>query len=450
MEFFLLQAAKGGAFSPAPGQTVEFKADSASCGPLQIKALRKDWWQCASPSPAATTEGESLRIFQCDPGESPGEFVARVMAVFGQSWAPPDGSDAPLDPQPLKSSWPEGGVCMAPPGCDASDLSNAIVSILRETDVDFRGLSPGLQKGAGPGEWRFRFHCRKESNSDPNHVTDLVGGWRMAPHPRGIPGHWISQTGQILNAKALDSLLGKFIDSDARSIEGAGMKFPRLPMTVRFGKGGTPFFAETIALHCRYSPAQNKTPWALHVWIKLEEDSRGAGFVYRDARMLLAECVEGPPGEGEKLYRLRPPSKPPGEPSLQAACRWTLVSDKTDMIAARVVPGFVRPDQAAFYSKLEAGDLVWIRVSFGELPLIMGSLHQRFGQWEEGEGAADVAIGSRRIEIRAAKGSTVRVEDKNITLAASDEVAMRTKSVSASENLEVSGLAVFKGDVKLG
>lgn len=438
-----------GAFLPQPGQVAEFRCGSAlSFGPLRLFGDRQDWWH-GEPMAAPPPERPGLTIFQGRAGECAGEFSSRVMASTGQSWTIPDGRDHPLDRSTFPEAWPPGGVCLVPAHFQATETAGALLATLRRNTLPLRGVSLGLQKGSGPGQWRFRFHCPE--SRDPNLHADLGSGWMLGHHPHGRTGQWVTQLGPALDDKALAALLEKLMDPNIQIIDAAGLKLPRLPMTIRFGGETEPLFARAIGVRFRRSREPGKPPWLFEAWLDLALDPVSHLPSWPAQTMLLAECVEVPKARGDKFYRVRPPGSVPSELPLRAPCKWTMDDDRDTLLTARVVPGFVRPGQAAFYSKLTRTDLVWVRAVHGELPLIVGSVHERFEQWEQGERAADVAIGVPQIEIQSAGHETsLRIESRRMQLAAPDQVTFQAGSVQAAQRLEVGGPAVFKADVTIG
>jgi hypothetical protein len=442
-----LEKANATEFKPKAGDTVEIQAGGISFGPLTVRRSGVNvsdnfWWHCSPKLDEGIATSDKLTVLQCAAGETAGAFAERVMKVFKRTWVSPNGMDAPLDPPPLKAAWPEGAACLVSPQENSRRMTDALLHFFRQGVPALRGVSAGIQSGTDP-QWRFRFHCQGDE-ADANYSAKIGDGWDMATHPHGRAGNWVAKYTSDFDESSLSELFTKFTNPDAGMVViDDKLTFPRIPASVRLGEEGEPTFASTIMVRCFRLPGQ----WQVEVWLDLE-DSPVIRPVAHTSRMLLAECAAVPADDGEKFYQLQPPGKPPEEAALQAACQWTLEPSDKKLVAARITPGFVRPEEVSFYAKLAKGDLVWVQVTHGELPLIVGALHQYFKQWEQGEQAADVAIGAHKIDLSSpGKGSQVRLEDKNVVVSVTEKLALDAEKIKAGKAIEIDGPATFNDNV---
>jgi hypothetical protein len=140
---------------------------------------------------------------------------------------------------------------------------------------------------------------------------------------------------------------------------------------------------------------------------------------------------------------------------LKSACDWTVEPQGKSLLCARLSPGFVRGDEAAFYSVMNQGDLVWIRVASGEVPLMLGALHQRSDRWESGDRACAVALGGAIVELGLADGR-IRMADGTVVVSATKAISLSSEKSDVSGALSVKGVidgeagANFKKDVQVG
>jgi hypothetical protein len=416
-------------------------------GPLRLHGRHGNLLEAVPSGPDRAETVRRWRFVQRRSDEGVYEVIARLK--LQRDWVKPDGDDAPLDIE--NQGLPPGCCLVIPPGEDGTNLEQQVATLLGQRVPEFIGVATGpLLDGQARGPCRMRFYL--PSATDPNHLLSLGSGWQIAALD-GRSDFRIMRRFAGLDEEAVQKITKQCFDPDCRRIEVEGKPvFPRLPMSISIE--GQCYFCREIEFAFEHD---NKSElWDLTVYLTATDDPWGCRSLsrYVPPCLILGEIVDSPSKEGAHLFRVRPPNGHKSdsiEPELRDHMDWQMIPSDAPLIAARAVPGFVRPHEVAFYTRLREGDLVLIRIADGALPIILGSLHDHRHHWENqgtdiGCAAETVDFGPR---LDKETGPSLRIGDSSALLSAPKEVVLKSPKVSCTGQLETAGDVSFKGNVTL-
>ncbi|EEF62995.1 hypothetical protein [Pedosphaera parvula] len=438
-----------------PASRLSWSVGGVDIGPLQPIHHRDDRLVLTTIGPALPIPPTQLQLIQRGEQEKVLEAARRLN--LAHCWQQPNGLDAPMEGSASyeDGAWPRGACLMLPVGESPCATEQRLIGWLGERLPTLAGVAAEMLNDASRQDrWRFRFHLPNEKSE--NLVLPLAGSWSLDAREGPEDGCILKQSlGQLIDAD-LNLLMGQLLDTQGRNIAlPRGASFPKRPISVRLANGGATAFCREIEIKI----ANENNQWNCTVRLMLVDDPRAQRPAHAPLppRILLAECAQVPAKQNERLFGLKPPAAGALknlEAELTEAANWSMKPADALLKAARVVPGFVRENEVALYTRLRVGDLVLVQIVDGALPVIVGALHERRNQWEEGDSSADIACAATQIDFgpsaAQSDGARLRLAGGKARLVAPSDAEVKSPRVEIQGQMEVAKAAAFKGEVTVG
>lgn len=368
-----------------------------------------------------------LKVTQRNKSETLTSFVNRFQSATPLS--EPTGKDGNLDH--FQQVLPEGACLLASPGETPQELSEKVFGLLRKKSPSIVGCSKGLHQD------NFHFVTFNPGASDSNWIYQVSSEyWKLSSST--------SSDIQLLGTFWADDLLT--VLKSLQNPESKRLKFgqsesdscPILPSTLAIN--GRFFFCDSLAFELLVSDDEiqtSKSKKKINLCIYL--NAQNAPFRYVsdgsiETSQLILGAFEKWVDEVEScgLVLIRPVKQGDVQVSQhKTLAQWGMNTGENKdehLIASFVVPGFVREKHSAWYTRLQPGDLVVVRVQNGSSPCVVGSFQSRRSRLEEESGP--------EVQVAGTQVALCTVEDDG-------------NSAETYLNLSQSGVAMLKGKDKI-
>jgi ElaB/YqjD/DUF883 family membrane-anchored ribosome-binding protein len=387
--------------------------------------------------PADGIGADSVRIVQKQLGESLAAFINRC-GLSGKI-AEANGLDG--EAADFASAFPVGSCALVGAGEDAECRQQRLFGWLQQYNPSIVGRSRGLHKER---EFEYRISTFNPEAKDSNFFMAAGPEWRLGPG--------VAETTRLVRrlwAANPQEVFAHLQDPGKREITVERMgnpteSFPTLPMTVRVGKQD--YFASGVRfqIYPEVVKTDGKPEYNVEVSLDLSESPRcltRRSNASAGSHLLLGMFQGWRDGDDRtRMLNILPASYDDvSDIELVPLTRWSVQPGSENpqpLVAAQLIPGFARAEHSSFYARLAPGDLVFVSVRFGGVPLLLGSPQQKRTAFEE-PGGAEVAINASQVRVAALNddGSTAETD---LTLWNNGNIAIRAKeALTVLENLEV-------------
>jgi hypothetical protein len=338
---------------------------------------------------------------------------------------------------------PEGSCVLR--GLDAGMLARLarVHGLLASGSATFAGFYEGAD-----GRWKL--YSYGPTRSDPNHSCELDRSrWSLSitRDPRELqladPGFSLTRTCPIETKDA--SKWTKAIRDGTNYQVSAKDQVPSRPTALTFSGAHPTAFCSAVCLEIERSSQDAVgdpdagSPAARVVVTVRASDHRPqfAAPIHPPAALRLLARISGKAAAADGLLLEVVPPGEDAHPLSKQFPKWKMAKGGADkLLAASLVPGYVREDYSAFAAEWASGDWVLLEVRDGALPVILGSLQKSRDLGPDSIRLSGAAVTLVGCDDKGAAKATVAAKSSSQVLATADQIDMEAKtSVSLQEGV---------------
>jgi hypothetical protein len=327
-----------------------------------------------------------LTVFQLLDGEEVQDLANRC---GGSEVVAPTGKDGDLEH--FRALLRPGDCVVRGPGEPPNAWLDGLVRYARKTSPSIVGCC-GDPSGANARLITYNAH-----SDDTNWHVELKQGWFLGPIPVGSRHYPLGSVHAVTAGLRIQDpwrALQHLLDGEDTVVDlGNDHPAPKWPGTVRVD--GEDYLA--IEVRHSFDFAAGEAQFNRRATLVLTDRPHVALQTANGEEVFVLAAringwVEG--GTPKNMVMGVAPAQFPESPFLP----WQVGGGERELRVLQLTSGFVRSQHSAYYAKFSEGDLVLLRVAFGQPPIIIGALQNRRDHIEGAEGV-DVVISGRNVRV---------------------------------------------------